>query len=47
MDELLSRLEHADPAEAPDVADEVADGLASSLEADQPASATPEPGGDR
>ena len=48
MEELLSQLEEADPAEAPDIADAVTAGLAASLDG-QPGEPMPEqdpePGG--
>jgi hypothetical protein len=37
MDEMLSELEDGDPADAPDLADAIADRLAEDLEEDAPA----------
>ena len=51
MDELLTRLEAADPSDAPDIADEVTDALAAALDdrpperpSDPEQAADPEPG---
>lgn len=42
IESLLSDLESADPAEAPDIADEIAERLSTDLEADEDDDAAPQ-----